>query len=101
MLDLWLTPWRTGLSMTASALENMIAAQKRLAAMTTQGMAPPMTGEKLREAFQTAADANLRRWEDTAGALQNLPKWMHDMHAMPGNLATDLFDQARRGRTPN
>ena len=96
MLDLWLTPWRASLSLTAATLETLIAAQKSMSIMAPMGVAAPMTEDTLRDAFQIAADVNLRRWEDTAGALQNLPNWLHDMHAMPGNLVTDWFDSARR-----
>ena len=96
MLDLWLTPWRASLSLTAATLETLIAAQKSMSMMAPMGVAAPMTEDKLRDAFQIAADVNLRRWEDTAGALQNLTNWLHDMHAMPGNLVTDWFDSARR-----
>ena len=97
MLDLWLTPWRATLSMTAAALETMIAAQKGMSMLNPSGMMEPLTENKLRDAFHIAADVNLRRWEDTAGALQNLPTWYHDMNAMPGNMLTDWFDAARRG----
>ena len=96
MLDLWLTPWHASLSLTAATLETLIAAQKSMSIMAPMGVAAPMTEDTLRDAFQIAADVNLRRWEDTAGALQNLPNWLHDMHAMPGNLVTDWFDSARR-----
>ena len=91
MLELWLTPWRAGLSMTAATLETLIATQKSMSVMAPKGMATPMTEDKLRDAFQIAADVNLRRWEDTAGAL-------HDLHALPGNMVTDWFDAARRAR---
>lgn len=97
MLDLWLTPWRTALSVTASTLETMLAAQKGMSMMNPSSLMEPMTENKLRDAFHSAADVNLRRWEDTAGALQNLPSWYHHMHAMPGNTLTDWFDAARRG----
>ncbi len=97
MLNLWMTPWRTALSMTAATLETMLAAQKSLASMGPAGLLEPITEDKLRDAFHITADVNLRRWEDTAGALQNLPNWYHEMHAMPGNLMTDWFDTARRG----
>ncbi|WP_370172196.1 MULTISPECIES: hypothetical protein [Hyphomonas] len=97
MLDFWLTPWRAGLSMTAATLETMIAAQKSASILAPKGVATPMTEDTLRDAFQIAADVNLRRWEDTAGALQRLPNWMHELHAMPGNMVTDWFDAARRG----
>ena len=98
MLELWLTPWRAGLSMTAATLETLIATQKSMSVMAPKGIATPMTEDKLRDAFQIAADVNLRRWEDTAGALQNLPNWLHDLHALPGNMVTDWFDAARRAR---
>jgi hypothetical protein len=98
MLDLWLTPWRASLSMTAATLETVIATQKHISVMVPKGTPTGSTEDKLRDAFQIAADVNLRRWEDTAGALQNLPNWLHDLHAMPGNMFTDWFDAARRGR---
>lgn len=97
MLQLWLTPWRTALSITAATLETMIATQKSMARLGPAGMLEPMTESKLRDAFHVAADVNLRRWEDTAGALQSLPNWYHEMHALPGNLLTDWFDAAQRG----
>ncbi|MEE2920974.1 MAG: hypothetical protein VYC38_04355 [Pseudomonadota bacterium] len=97
MLDFWLTPWRASLTMTAATLETLIAAQKSVSILAPMGVASPMTEDKLRDAFQIAADVNLRRWEDTAGALQRLPNWLHEMHAMPGNVVTDWFDATRRG----
>ncbi|KCZ55697.1 hypothetical protein HY29_11265 [Hyphomonas beringensis] len=96
MFDLWLTPWRATLSLTAATLETMMAAQKSMAMLAPMGTVEPVTENKLRDAFHVAADVNLRRWEDTAGAIQNLPNWYHEMNRMPGNLMTDWFDAARR-----
>lgn len=98
MFELWMTPWRAALSATASTLETMIAAQKSMSIMAPGGMAAPVTENRLRDAFQIAADVNLRRWEDTAGALNNLPDWFQDMYSTPGNVMTDWFDTARRSR---
>ena len=98
MLELWLTPWRATLSITAATLETMIATQKSMAIFAPMGTFEPVTENKLRDAFHIAADVNLRRWEDTAGALQNLPDWYHEAHRTPGNLMTDWFDAARRGQ---
>ena len=47
MLELWLTPWRAGLSMTAATLETLIATQKSMSVMAPKGMATPMTEDKL------------------------------------------------------
>jgi len=96
MMDLWLAPWRASLSLSASMLELMLKAQKSIA--SGQGMASfqPMDEARMREAFHEAAGANLRRWGDTADAVNKLPDWYRDLSRVPGGVMTDWFDAARR-----
>ncbi|MFT5775761.1 MAG: hypothetical protein ACI93G_000504 [Hyphomonas sp.] len=96
MMDLWLAPWRASLSLSASMLEMMLKAQKSIA--SAQGMSnfQPMDEARMREAFHEAADANLRRWGDTADAVNKLPDWYRDLSRVPGGVMTDWFDAARR-----
>jgi predicted PolB exonuclease-like 3'-5' exonuclease len=96
MMDLWLAPWRASLSLTASTLEMMLTAQKSFASAQGVPDFQPMDEIKMREAFHTAADANLRRWGDTADAINNLPEWYRDLSRVPGGVMTDWFDKARR-----
>ena len=96
MFDLWLTSWRASLTFTAASLETLIAAQKSLASFGEGDPSAPFDENKIRDVFHLAADLNLRRWEDTAGALNNLPDWYHQMNRLPGDVLTDLFDAARR-----
>ncbi len=97
MTNLWMTPWRTALSMTAAALETSLMMQKSLSGMSPLSSNQATNENKMRDAFHAAADVNLRRWGDTAEMLQNLPSWYRDMGSMPGNVMTDWFDAARRG----
>ena len=96
MLDLWLVPCRSALALTASTRPMMLTAQKCFE--IAQGLPDfqPMDEIKMREAFHTAADANLRRWGDTADALNSLPEWYRDLSRVPGGVMTDWFDKARR-----
>ena len=52
----------------------------------------------MREAFQRAADANVRRWSDTADMLKGMPGWMQKINSVPGTTLVNLFDKAQRGR---
>jgi hypothetical protein len=97
MMDLWLAPWRASLALTASTLEMMLTAQKSLAGVQGVPEFQPMDEARMREAFHSAADANLRRWGDTADAINNLPDWYRDLSRVPGGVMTDWFDAARRG----
>ncbi len=96
MMDLWLAPWRASLSLTASMLEMMLTAQKSLAGSEGIPAFQPMDEARMREAFHKAADANLRRWGDTADAVNNLPEWYRDLARVPGGIMTDWFDAAHR-----
>ena len=96
MMDLWLAPWRASLSLTSSMLEMMLKAQKGIT--SAQGMTSfqLMDEARMREVFHQAADANLRRWGDTADAVNKLPDWYRDLSRVPGGVMTDWFDAARR-----
>ncbi len=96
MMDHWLTPWRTALAFQAAWLESTLAIQKSMAGMALSS--PEPTGDPVRDAFRSAADANLRRWGSAAEALQAMPDWYRDAFSMPGSLMTDVFDSARRQR---
>lgn len=99
MFDLWMTPWRTGLAMTSASLEAFLALQKGLLRLSSITLADGFDGQDedhLRQAFQMAADANVRRWADTAGIVQGLPDWYHEVANGPGSALTDMFDRLRR-----
>lgn len=96
MMDLWLAPWRASLSLTASMLEMMLKAQKGIASAQSMTSFQPMDEARMREAFHEAADANLRRWGDTADAVNKLPDWYRDLSRVPGGVMTDWFDAAHR-----
>ena len=96
MMDLWLAPWRASLSLTATTLEMMLTAQKSIAGARAVPDFQPMDEIKMREAFHKAADSNLRRWGDTADAINKLPDWYRDLSRVPGGVMTDWFDKARR-----
>ena len=96
MMDLWLAPWRASLSLTASMLEMTLKAQKSIASVQDMSSFQPMDAARMREAFHETAGANLRRWGDTADAVNNLPDWYRDLSRVPGGVMTDWFDAARR-----
>lgn len=103
MFDLWMTPWRTGLAMTSASLETYLAFQKGLMKLSAITLADGFDGQDeahMREAFQMAADANVRRWADTADIVQGLPGWYHDALNAPGSALTDIFDRLRRSARP-
>ena len=97
MTNFWLSQWRASLALTAAALETSLAAQKTFADFAQSGRIGKFDENRMRDAFHSAADQNLRRWEDAAGALQNLPEWYRDLTRVPGGMMTDMFDKARRG----
>ena len=88
MMDLWLAPWRASLALTASMLEMTLKAQKGFA--SAQGMSnfQSMDEASMRDAFHEAADANLRRWGETADAVNRLPDWYRDLSRVPGGVMT-------------
>ena len=96
IMDYWLTPWRTALTITAATLETSLVIQKSLAGIAGFGGTDTFDENRLRDAFHAAADVNLRRWGDTAEMIQSLPGWLHDFTNMPGDVLTDWFDAARR-----
>lgn len=99
MLDFWLAPWRASLALTSAALDTMLAMQKSVLSFSSITLSDGFDGADenyLRQAFQLAADANVRRWADAAGVLQAMPDWYHEVTAAPGALLTDMFDKARR-----
>jgi hypothetical protein len=99
MMDLWLTSWRASLAMTTASLDTMLTFQKSLASLSSITLNDGWDSKDenfLREAFQRAADSNVRRWSDVADVVQGLPSWMQTMHALPGTTLTDLFDKAQR-----
>ena len=99
MFDLWMAPWKASLALTTASLDSMLTLQKSLLRFSSINMADGFDSDDetyMREAFQLAADANIRRWSDTAGMLQAMPDWYHTMSAKPGTVLTDMFDKARR-----
>lgn len=99
MFDLWLAPWRASLAMTSASLDTLLSFQKSMMSLSSITLADGFdaTDENyMREAFQLAADANVRRWADTAGVLQAMPDWYRDVTNGPGSALTDMFDSARR-----
>ncbi|MBK8197259.1 MAG: hypothetical protein IPK75_02725 [Acidobacteria bacterium] len=100
MMDFWLSSWRAYTTITAASLDNLLTMQKGMMSLSSITLSDGFDGSDenyMREAFQRAADANVRRWSDTADILQGLPSWVQTMHAMPGTTLTNLFDKARRG----
>ncbi|MDP1554369.1 MAG: hypothetical protein Q8S09_05880 [Hyphomonas sp.] len=101
MMELWLNSWRAYTTMTAASLDTLLTMQKSLMNLSSITLSDGFDGTDenyMREAFQRAADANVRRWSDTAGMLKGMPSWMQTMNAMPGTALTNLFDKAQRGR---
>lgn len=99
MLDLWLAPWRASLAMTSASLDTLLTMQKSMMSFSSITLADGFDGtdeDYLRQAFQLTADANVRRWADTANMLQAMPDWYHQMANGPGTTLTDMFDKARR-----
>ncbi len=101
MLELWLNSWRAYTTMTAASLDTFLTMQKslmNLSSITLSDGFDDTDENHMREAFQRAADANVRRWSDTADMLKGMPGWVQTMNAMPGTALTNLFDKAQRGR---
>ncbi|MFN7165035.1 MAG: hypothetical protein ACK4P2_09485 [Hyphomonas sp.] len=101
MMDLWLNSWRAYTTMTAASLDTMLTMQKSLMNLSSITLSDGFdsTDENyMREAFQRAADANVRRWSDTADMLKGMPGWVQQMNSVPGTTLVDLFDKAQRGR---
>lgn len=99
MFDLWLAPWRASLAMTSASLDTMLTFQKSMMSFSAITLSDGFDGTDenyMREAFQLAADANVRRWADTANVLQAMPDWYHQVANGPGAALTDMFDTARR-----
>ncbi len=101
MMDLWLNSWRTYTAMTAASLDTLLTMQKSMMNLSSITLSDGFDGKDenyMREAFQRAADANVRRWSDTADMLKGMPSWMQTMNRMPGTTLTDMFDKAKRAR---
>lgn len=99
MLDFWLAPWRASLALTSASLDTVLAMQKSMMSFSAITLADGFDGTDetyMRQAFQLAADANVRRWSDAAGVLQAMPDWYHEVTSAPGAALTDMFDKARR-----
>lgn len=100
MMDIWMNSWRASLAMTAASLDTLLAMQKGLMDFSSITLSDGFDGTDenlMRDAFQRAADANVRRWSDAADMIQGLPGWMQTINSMPGTTLTDIFDKARRG----
>ena len=101
MMDLWLNSWRTYTAVTAASLDTLLTMQKSMMSLSSITLSDGFDAKDenyMREAFQRAADANVRRWSDTADMLKGMPGWMQTMNRMPGTTLTDIFDKAKRGR---
>lgn len=101
MMDFWLNSWRTYTKMTAASLDTMLTMQKSMMSLSSITLSDGFDGKDenfMREAFQRAADANVRRWSDTAEMLQGMPSWVQTMNSLPGTALTDMFDKAQRSR---
>jgi hypothetical protein len=101
MMDLWLNSWRTYTAVTAASLDTLLTMQKSMMSLSSITLSDGFDAKDenyMREAFQRAADANVRRWSDTADMLKGMPGWMQTMNRMPGTTLTDMFDKAKRGR---
>lgn len=96
MIEQMLAPWRSSLSLTAATLETMLEAQKNMLGTTNLMGLPAMDENQMREVFHTAANAHLRRWEEIAENLSNVPDVYHHMARVPGSMLTDFFDKAQR-----
>jgi len=101
MMDLWLNSWRTYTAVTAASLDTLLTMQKSMMSLSSKTLSDGFDAKDenyMREAFQRAADTNVRRWSDTAEMLKGMPGWMQTMNRMPGTTLTDMFDKAKRGR---
>lgn len=99
MMDIWLTTWRASMAMTTASLDTLLTFQKSMLSLSSITLDDGWDSKDdnfLREAFQRAADSNVRRWSDAADVIQGLPSWMQQMHSMPGTTLTDIFDKANR-----
>ena len=99
MIDLWMTSWRAYTAISAASLDSLLTMQKSLMNLSSITLSDGWDSQDenyMREAFQRAADANVRRWSDLADIMKGLPGWMQTMNAMPGTTLTDMFDKARR-----
>lgn len=99
MFDFWLAPWRASLALTSASLDTMLTMQKSMMSLSSITLDDGFDGADenlMRQAFQLTADANVRRWADTAGVLQAMPDWYHQVANGPGAALTDMFDKARR-----
>ena len=101
MMDFWLNSWRTYTTLTAASLDTLLTMQKGMMSLSSITLSDGFDGTDenyMREAFQRAADANVRRWSDTADMLKGMPAWVQNMNSMPGTTLVDMFDKAQRGR---
>lgn len=96
MMKYWLSSWQTSLDMASSVLENVLIAQRSMIAFSAFNPLQPWDENRVRDAFQVAADVNLRQWEGAANVLQKRPNWLMEMERLPGTFATDFFDKQRR-----
>ncbi len=101
MMELWLNSWRAYTAMTAASLDSLLTMQKSMMSLSSITLSDGFDGTDenyMREAFQRAADANVRRWSDTADVLKGMPGWVQTMNSMPGTTLVDMFDKAKRAR---
>ncbi|MEX1250045.1 MAG: hypothetical protein WEA77_02480, partial [Hyphomonas sp.] len=101
MMELWLNSWRAYTAMTAASLDTLLTMQKSMMSLSSITLSDGFDSADenyMREAFQRAADANVRRWSDTADMLKGMPGWVQTMNSMPGTTLVDMFDKAQRGR---
>ena len=101
MMDFWLNSWRNYTTITAASLQALLNMQKGVMSfsqITLSDGFDDKDGNFMREAFHRAADANVRRWADTADLLKGMPSWVQTMHTLPSSTLTDLFDKAQRTR---
>jgi hypothetical protein len=99
MMDFWLTSWRASLAMTTASLDTMLTFQKSMMSLSSITLNDGWDSHDenyMREAFQRAADSNVRRWSDAAEIIQGMPSWVQSMNALPGTTLTDMFDKANR-----
>lgn len=101
MMDFWLNSWRTYTTLTVASLDTLLTMQKGMMSLSSITLSDGFDGADenyMREAFQRAADANVRRWSDTADMLKGMPSWVQKMNSVPGTTLVDMFDKAQRGR---
>jgi hypothetical protein len=97
MYEFWLASLRAQLAMNAAALDTAAAFQRSYVNFLRAASGQEPDEDSMRDAFRLTADANVRRWADTANVLQTMPDWYQNFSRLPGGALTDFFDRARRG----